>query len=240
MFNMEQTSLDPAPVLSYLGLPQDYGPCPAHSPIDFLTQHLRHLPPNILAQFSSVTTPKQRTTVSAIRNRRLRYTESNPPELSFTGAKSTWPTLWQGREPRGKDEAKEEQEWAEKQFLEGQEKHLGKLGALLGAYEEEREAERFRSIRRHEAELAESLPEEDEDTDEDEEPGAAPLEELTPEDAQELFLRRVKERFIYGLLDSIDYEKVDWDERWDVGIDRDEEDRWFDEEEESIAVDLGI
>lgn len=33
----------------------------------------------------------------------------------------------------------------------------------------------------------------------------------------------------------IDYDKVDWDERWEPPLDRDEEERWFDEEEESLA-----
>lgn len=31
---------------------------------------------------------------------------------------------------------------------------------------------------------------------------------------------------------SIDYDEVDWDERWDEDLDRDAEDRWFDDEEE--------
>ena len=31
---------------------------------------------------------------------------------------------------------------------------------------------------------------------------------------------------------SIDYDKVDWDERWDEDLDRDAEERWFDDEEE--------
>lgn len=38
---------------------------------------------------------------------------------------------------------------------------------------------------------------------------------------------------MYGTLQNIDYDKVDWDERWDVDNDRDAEERWFDEEEES-------
>ena len=31
----------------------------------------------------------------------------------------------------------------------------------------------------------------------------------------------------------MEYDKVDWDERWDPEIDRDAEESWFDEEEES-------
>ena len=32
---------------------------------------------------------------------------------------------------------------------------------------------------------------------------------------------------------NVDYDRVDWDEKWDVGFERDDEERWFDEEEES-------
>ncbi|KAK7695742.1 hypothetical protein QCA50_000378 [Cerrena zonata] len=236
---MAQANLNTSAILSYLGLPTDYEPSPADNPIGFLSEQLRYLPPNILSQFSSITTPKQRTNIPTIRNRRLRYTESNPPELSFTAAKSTWPTLWKGREPRGRDEAKEEQEWAKTSFLEGKEKHVGKLGTLLSIYEEEREAERVRSIRRHEAEIAESLPEEDSDSDSEESELESDVQEAdeNPAVAQVSFLRGIRERFIYGLLDSIDYDNVDWDERWDAGNDRDEEERWFDDEEENTIVD---
>ena len=38
---------------------------------------------------------------------------------------------------------------------------------------------------------------------------------------------------------SIDYDAVDWDEKWDQGLDRDDEDKWFDEEEESTMPDGG-
>lgn len=198
-----QGNLDSHAILSYIGLPKDYEPSPDKDPIGFLSKQLRYLPPNILSQFSSVTTPKQRTNIPTIRNRRLRYAESNPPDLSFTAAKSTWPILWQGREPRGRDEAKEERDWAEKNFLEGKEKHIGKLGTLLSMYEEEREAERVRSIRRHAAEVAESLPEEDSDSDSEESEleSDTPEEDESPAAAQASFLRRVRERFIYGLLD---------------------------------------
>lgn len=84
---------------------------------------------------------------------------------------------------------------------------------------------------------------------------SAPVEE-SPEEMKTAFLRLVKERFIYGLLEvrsylvlrmytsltpspsqNIEYDKVDWDERWDVDNDRDQEERWFDEEEESTAMD---
>ena len=53
----------------------------------------------------------------------------------------------------------------------GQTKHIGKLGSLLGDYEEEREAERVRTMRRERAREMEResdlIPEEDDDSDEE-------------------------------------------------------------------------
>jgi hypothetical protein len=37
------------------------------------------------------------------------------------------------------------------------------------------------------------------------------------------------------MLQSIDYDSVDWDDRWDETEERDSEERWFDEEEEAEA-----
>ncbi|GBE79436.1 hypothetical protein BKA93DRAFT_741844 [Sparassis latifolia] len=223
-------------VLSYLGLPEQYEPSPNADPIQFLLKHLLELPPHLSMLFSSVTTPKQRTVVSAIRNRRLRYTETDPVELRFASSKVTWPTLW-GNERPGQHEAADERDWVEREFLGSLKPHVGKLGMLLGGYEEERALERIRTLRREQAELLDSLPEEDESEDEDNEEQPANLTpEASAEDAESLFLRSVKERFIYGLLESIDYDKVDWDERWDTARDRDAEERWFDDEEEGIEV----
>ncbi|KAH8105993.1 hypothetical protein BXZ70DRAFT_408531 [Cristinia sonorae] len=187
-------------LLSYLGLPEDYAPSPSAEPIQFLQRHLCIIPPHLITQFSSNTTPKQRTVIPAIRNRRSQYVSLNPAELSLTAAKRTWPTLWEGREFRGEEEAAEEEEWVKKEFLQGKEQHVGKLGTLLGGYVEERELQRMREIRRKEAEYRESLPEEDEDTEEDE-MDAATNDKDSPEEMQSSFLRLVKERFIYGLLE---------------------------------------
>lgn len=192
------------PILTYLGLEKDgsYLPSPSKQPIDFLLKHINHLPPHILLRFSSITTPKQRTAVPSIRNRRLKYVDSNPSELSFASARHTWPTFWPGRERRGIEEGNDELEWAETGFIPGMMKHVRKLGPLLRDYEEEREAERVRDIRR--AQLAavhdQFIPEEDEDSDEDEpiEPNA--LEENEADNKVE-FERRICENFIYGLLD---------------------------------------
>lgn len=187
-------------VLRYLGLPQNYEPSPDSQPTEFLTKHLRELPPHLLSLFTACTTPKERTVIAGIRNRRLKYAESRPTELSFASAKTTWPLLWTGTERRGLSEAQEEREWVANEFLGDVQPHVGKLGELLGGYEEEREAERVRDLRRRQAEHFDSLPEEDEESDEEEEFVVSEETENTT-DAQEWFLRRVKERFIYGILE---------------------------------------
>ena len=198
-----QPQLNSVAILKYLGLPVNHEPSPHNAPVDFLKESMRYLPPHLLKLFSAITTPKQRTVISAIRNRRLRYTESSPSELSFQAARTTWPSLWQGQDIQSqiRAEGEEEQEWAKNQFLGGAAQQVGKLGALLGEYEEERESERVRRVRREQRAYEDALPEEDEDTDEEEAAQAAAAEEMSPEEARELFLRRVRERFIYGLLD---------------------------------------
>jgi hypothetical protein len=198
------------PILSYLQLPLDYSPSPAEEPIPFLSAHLRILPPHLLAKFSTVTTPKQRTTIAQIRNRRLRYTQSHPQALTYPDARRTWPTLWRGtpeeRGVRQAEESADERKWVETDFYGTQKPHVRKLGELLAGYEEERSWERARIERRQRAE-DEFVPEEDEsseDEDEDEEEKgnantAEPEESFN--DSKEAFERLVRERFIYGLLD---------------------------------------
>ena len=247
-----QPEIAASSILAYLGLPESYEPSPQAAPVEFLRKHVRELPPHMLKLFSSTTTPRERTAVPVIRNRRLKYTDSKPAELSLVNAKSTWPALWEGWERPGKEQARDEKDWAEKEFMGGGSKQqVGKLGALLADYEEERESERVRSVRRQRAEYIESLPEEDDESDESDEDLPTP-QETSPVENEAMFLRIVKERFIYGFLEvhtyiilacgllliissgyqSIDYDKVDWDERWDGDLDRDAEERWFDDEEE--------
>lgn len=192
---------DESPVLSYLGLPPSYEPSPRAAPVDFLRKHVRELPPHLLKLFSSHTTPRERTAVPVIRARRLKYAETQPLELSLVNAKSAWPALWEGRERLGQEQGKDERSWAEKEFMGGgSSQQVGKLGALLAEYEEERESERVRTARRQRAEYIDSLPEEDEDTDDEEEEIPIPYEP-SPVESEETFLRIVKERFIYGFLE---------------------------------------
>ncbi|KAJ6539525.1 hypothetical protein B0H19DRAFT_1179452 [Mycena capillaripes] len=221
------------PVRSYLALDAEYQPDPKTKPIDFLILHLRQLPPHLLLPFSSITTPKDRSRIPAIRNRRLKYASTDPPELQFSTARSTWPLLYEGQGQRGQQEGDEERDWVAKDFLQGLTKHVGKLGTLLGGYEEEREAERFRALRRERAEN-EFVPEEESDSDEEEDQGldTGRDEQMADNDAKASFERLIRERFIYGLLEDIDYDKVDWDENLDADGDRDAEEQWFEEEEE--------
>ncbi|KAG1755528.1 hypothetical protein EDB19DRAFT_1661826 [Suillus lakei] len=224
-----QSLFQDSEILYYLSLPQDYDPLPSADPIEFLKRHLHELPPNIIQRFSLVTTPKQRTAITEIRNRRLKFTESRPRSLSFEAARNTWPTLWQGRERRGQEEGKEEQEWAKMSFLGGAEQQVGNLAKLLGDMEEEREAERVRFIRRTQAN-DDFVPEEESDSEEEEDEEDEAQETESPEETKALFERRIRERFIYGLLEGADYDLVDWDEWLDVEDDRDAEERWFDDD----------
>lgn len=187
--------------VKYLGLPPDSHPNPQFDPIPFLSQNIRNIPTNLLYSFSESTTPKERTSIPIVRNRRFKYTESNPPELRFDSAKSSWPTLWQGTERRGQAEGQDEKKWVENEFLGGSVKqHVGKLGSLLGNYEEEREAQRFRVQRREQFDSF--VPEEDEESD-DEEIVRLPTQEEpeSPEQVRASFERLIREKFIYGLLE---------------------------------------
>ncbi|KDQ64257.1 hypothetical protein JAAARDRAFT_117675 [Jaapia argillacea MUCL 33604] len=240
---MDSNVFHGASILPYLDLPPTYQPSPSGSPIDFLNLHIRHLPPHLLQSFSSVTTPKQRTNVPVIRNRRVKYTQTNPDEFRFASASRAWPNLWQGITHgsaglrSGQEEGKDERQWAEREFMGGRKQEVGKLGSLLGGYEEEREAERFRSLRRDYAARRqdEEEQEEDDEDDSDEGPHSASKfsgPEDTEQDARRLFERHIHERFIYGLLeDTTSYDRVDWDESLDSDDDREAEAHWFEVEE---------
>ncbi|KAL5535770.1 hypothetical protein ACEPAF_3864 [Sanghuangporus sanghuang] len=227
---------DDRPILEYLRLGDDHHPLPSADPITFLqqNQHLKCLPPHILSSFGSITTPKQRTSIPTVRNRRLKFVDSQPLELEFENARDKWPDLWKG--PRdwrkiAEREKQDERAWAETRFLNGEKQHVGKLGSLLGEYAEEREAERIRASRRQI--LEEFIPEEEDSEDsEDAIHTAAPDD--SPEEAKANFERLIREHFIYGLLDSHIYSYVDWSDQWDSDNDRFDEERWFDDEEESV------
>jgi hypothetical protein len=202
----KQHRFDEGPSLRYLGLPSDYTPSPRTDPISFLLKHVTQLPPNILEQFSLITSPKQRTAIPIIRNRRLKWSLGSPNELSLNHGKNSWPGLWQGALRPGVDEARDEREWTKTKFLDGAGMQIGRLGDLLGDYEEERENERVRVLKRVQQDQ-EIMPEEDEDTDEEQEsegespPPHSDSDPESPLEREETFQRRIRERFIYGLLE---------------------------------------
>lgn len=213
-------------LLSYLGLPPDYSPLPSGSPIEFLRKYLHQIPPHLITSFALVTTPKQRSLIPDMRNRRLRYTDTAPKQLELESAKARWPHLWSGRERYGKRAAEDEKEWASTSFLDGMQQQVGKLGSLLGEYEEEREVERARCLKRSQGGGEDDgfIPEEDES---DSDLGDAADVQESPEELSVDFERRIKELFIYGLLEGADYDLCDWSEQYDIY----DEEGWFDEEE---------
>lgn len=195
-------------ILTYLGLPPDYQPNPESDPIRFLSKNIHIVPKHLAPRFTRWTTPKQLTVIPTIRNRRTKFTQSSPAELSFESAKKTWPLLWIGDLPgsgsrRGRAEGLEEKDWVDREFLGGGKQHVGKLGALLADYEEERAAETARMERRRREAEELFIPEEDEDTSDEEDLTSAPPapEEESLEDLRLAFERSIKERFIYGSLD---------------------------------------
>jgi hypothetical protein len=135
--------------------------------------------------------------IAEIRNRRLGYAKTKPKQLAFAEARNRWPHLWSGRGHHGQEAAREEREWAEKGFLGGGTQQVGKLGTLLADYEEEREGERIRQLRRQRA-TEEFVPEE-EDSDESEMSDQGGEE--SPEEELATFERRIQELFIYGMLE---------------------------------------
>lgn len=202
--NVSHWQFDKDLSLKYLGLPLGYIPSPEHDPISFIIRHLSQLPPHLLVHYSYITTPKQRTTIASIRNRRLQYANKNPDELQFDAARNTWPNLWSGQvDRRGVREGKEEKAWAASDFLSGSKQHIGKLGALLAEYEEERTAERMRELRKNVPPPEDDfVPEEDTDSEDDmPAPKSVPVIPETDEEMKSSFERLIRERFIYGLLD---------------------------------------
>lgn len=219
--------------LKYLGLPEDYSPSPSTQPVEFLKLHLAVLPLQVLEPFSTVLTPRQRTAIPLIRNRRTRYAlEGESKELGWEEGRLLEPLLWDNMTssyssrsapsaPRpGIDAGQDEREWAEKSFIgykgaastsqsnSGPQKgYVGRLGELLAEYEEEREAEHLRSVRREriaaamaEQENAEEF-DSDSSDDEDELPNPSGLEEHESiEEVRRSFERILRERFIDGLL----------------------------------------
>ena len=203
-------------ILKYLDLPPSYSPSPSRDPRSFLEAHIHQLPPNLLTLFTSALNIHERSSLPVIRNRRTQYLQSAPGEYTFEGARKRFPDLWESialasgdPAPRvdvravAREDAHDEKLWAEREFLGGARGQVGRLGTLLGGYEEERVAEQEREKRRERVKLREierETEEEVEETSDEEELDSPPSTEDLAQ-ARESFTRLVKERFIYGLLE---------------------------------------
>jgi len=204
-------------ILKYLDLPPSYSPSPSSDPKSFLEAHIHQLPPNLLARFASALDIHERSSLPVIRNRRTQYVQSAPGEYTFEGARKRFPDLWEsialasgGSASRvdvrvaAREGAEDEKRWVEREFLGGTRGQVGKLGTLLGGYEEERVAEQERGERRERAKQREIEKETEEEFEEssDEEVLTLPPDPEDLAQARETFTRLVKERFIYGLLEA--------------------------------------
>ncbi|CAE6439346.1 unnamed protein product [Rhizoctonia solani] len=170
------------------------------------------------------------------RKRLLELVSTEPKLLDPDVLSKSDPGVWDLVNWEDEDEAEtDERDWASNQFQDGNKMHIGKIGELLAELEGERRRERERAVRRQalvaRAREEETLQEEEESSDDEESAPAGP-EQLRPDPAEEDIRRTIRERFIAGLLTNVDYDQVDWEERWDPD-DGDNEERWFDEEEES-------
>ena len=61
---------------------------------------------------------------------------------------------------------------------------------------------------------------------------AAEQEEQSEADLRALFDRRIRERFIYGLLTDVDYDSVDFNDLLDTDNDDELQERWFDDDDD--------
>ncbi|WRT64892.1 uncharacterized protein IL334_001829 [Kwoniella shivajii] len=239
-------------ILSYLDLPMsDNLP---QTPLEFLNKHLANLPPSLLEYFDFIT-PKQLTSIPAVKHRRLIYATSTPRPslLSCSEGRLRWPLLWErlGGDPLAQSiGVVEEEDWANKGFMSDVEssQQVKKLGGFLRILEEEREAEHVREAKRMERRLDNQGEEFDEESDEEDADTTAAdigtnhmtVQQERPKinenqgEVEELFEKRLLEIFLDGM-DTIDYSQIDYVEPpgGDPIALRDAEDRYFDDEEPS-------
>ncbi|CDZ98688.1 Protein of unknown function DUF2052, coiled-coil [Phaffia rhodozyma] len=258
------TSHEISTILQYLSLPPStILPTPA---LQFLSTHLSSLPPSLAALFSKETTPKARASIAGIRNRRFRWANqaSTPGVLRVGSGRERHPLLFDrivgsgidlhsgssyeesdtaSRGGNADEEEDDEEVWGQMKGVLGGKAKVGKFGALMKGFEEEREGERRRGLRREEIKAERETGEEfesdsDDDDDDDGENGGEERkrrEEDTfwgekGEDRIQVFERILKERWIDGLED-LDYDAVDYDETWDESSTESlSQDAWFDDE----------
>lgn len=99
-----------------------------------------------------------------------------------------------------------ESDWALSGFMPTHRPHVGRLNRLLGAYEEEREGEELRDLRRGEREWervremeGEEFESSDDDDDEEQEDGGEEEEGLEGEELKRAFEKKVLELFLDGM-----------------------------------------
>lgn len=182
-------------------------------PLAFLMQHIDSLPPNLTSFFSAVLTPQARSKIPTIRNRRLEWASRNSPlALSAYSARERHPLLFErivgggvvpARPAAASLEA--EEEWGQNGALPGGRAQHGNLGALLQAFEDEREGERRRDRKREER-LRENEETEEFDSESDDEEDIVvddggqegPDEELSEDERLQAFERLIKEKWLDG------------------------------------------
>lgn len=206
---------DISQILAYLSLPAS--PTLPLPPLAFLCAYIHVLPPALLRPFSSVTTPRQRSTIRQIKSRRLVYGSSSPPppDLTASAGRLRWPLLWErmgGAANLPLPSARDEEAWVKDHFLPGTEgrQQVKKLGGFLRGLEEEREMDEMRAAKRAERRLDSVGEEFDEESDEEEEglPGgvsaaaARPIQGAVGENQEEVkqaFERKLLELFVDGM-----------------------------------------
>lgn len=202
---MSLTESDLQKIQTYLALPP--GPSLPSPPLQFLTDHLPLLPPSLALLLSKPTTPQGRTTIAQIRNRRYRWASQTPPPpaLRVSRGRDRHPLLFDRIVGSGVDirdeEGEEEEEWGRTRAVLGGGATIGKFGELMKGFEEEREGERRRAVRKEEARRERETAEEFEsDSDEDEqEHRVDSFWGAEVEERVRVFERILRERWLDGL-----------------------------------------
>lgn len=237
-------------------------------PRRLLATHLDALPPALLREVGALVPPRERSRIPRIRQRRHVWahpssslpgsTPDKPEDLTAAEGRIRWPLLWEqlGGDPTlGPDTAAQRDavRWAEAEFMPGEQRHVGRLGRLLGEEEEvgawRRAAQSRARERRMQAEGEEFDSESDEDEDDEvaagggdgggggeqnsSSTGQPPAKSQAEVEAQ--FEKRLLELFLDGL-DTLDYDDIDFTPAHDPIAERDREERYFDDEAPSAAA----
>ena len=197
-------------ILKYLDLPPSTTlPTP---PAVFLAAHIYSLPPPLLLPFHIVPS-RQRTSIPAIKSRRIAYSQQIPLPTTLTAesARLRWPLLWErlggSHLPPPTAEVEEEEAWVKDGFLpgEGNVQHVKRLGGFLRGLQEEREMEEVRDAKRAERRLDEQAEEFDSDSDDEAEQESIRERQVAMRGGEDqgvvrrVFEQKIMELFIDGL-----------------------------------------